>query len=140
MSIVKTVVNAHRQACSKNGKYDALKFLLASGADPNLADDWGITPLLEAVQQNYHRILELLLLEDRVLPFHKVDKTSTLHAAVLHSDLETIRLLTTCNKGAPGLISGLKDSPTPPNLFGYGEYTDTELGEAFGRLPNMSGV
>lgn len=119
---------------ARMGKSKTLQYLLACGADPNLADDWGITPLLEAVQQNHHKVLQVLLQDDRVLPFKDVGKMPTLHAAALHGDLETLRLLAAHNTEVPYTIEYTDNSPTPQDLLAQREDKDAQLEEAFQTL------
>ena len=43
------------------GQYDVLEFLIQKGADVNLADKHGITPLLAAIWEGHTKCVELLL-------------------------------------------------------------------------------
>ena len=48
-------------SCAERGGYsDVAKLLLQAGADPNIADNWGKTPLAWAKLNDYKDIVNLL--------------------------------------------------------------------------------
>jgi ankyrin repeat protein len=119
---------------AKMGKSRNLSYLLSQGADPYIPDHWGHTPFSEAVQQNHHRVLELLL-QDNMVPRTKlINGMSILHLAATYGDIETLRLL------ASGDIRNLDpdehnaDGLTALNLFNLREGVESELQEAFHAL------
>jgi ankyrin repeat protein len=118
------------------GKTENVSYLISRGADPRIPDHFGYAPIHQAVEHNYHRLLERLLQEHDIIPTTKAANGMTiLHIAALWSDIETMRLLATneeikildpdeCND------EGL----TPQNLFDDRENVTPELREAFRAL------
>lgn len=51
------------QACHE-GYHDCVKFLLDSGADPNVTNPLGITALTVATRGGFEKVIELLFNED----------------------------------------------------------------------------
>ena len=43
------------------GNFPHVEYLLSSGAEPNIPDEFNVLPLLEAVKNNFHEILALLV-------------------------------------------------------------------------------
>ena len=43
---------------TSNGQFEIVSFLLENGADPNVVDRWGATPLNDAKDEQIMRILE----------------------------------------------------------------------------------
>jgi ankyrin repeat protein len=80
--------------CAKMNRPDNAQFLLSRGADASLADHWGFTPLLEAIYQNHHEVLDVLLGFDDVLPDLVTAKGMTvLHVAAVYADEWTLKRL-----------------------------------------------
>ncbi|KAI0977540.1 ankyrin repeat-containing domain protein [Xylaria arbuscula] len=74
------------------GNFDHAEYLLRSGANPQLPDEFNVLPLLEAVRNNYYDILRLLLPATQpmeVMPYG----SSLLHFVAAHADTTTIDLL-----------------------------------------------
>ena len=46
---------------AKNGDIEEVEKLLKAGADPNITDDYGVTPLHESTERSYAEIAELLI-------------------------------------------------------------------------------
>jgi ankyrin repeat protein len=72
--------------------YDTVTTLLSYGADPNVVDDEGMTPLFKAVQLNNPAIVELLL-RNKALPCASVQTITPLHHAAYTGNLDIIKLL-----------------------------------------------
>jgi ankyrin repeat protein len=85
------------------GTVEAMKILLAAGADPNAADSFGATPLIFGIRD----IAKVRLLLDagaRVNDKSKQDQTALIVAAANPGSIETLRLLTA--KGASAKAVG----------------------------------
>jgi ankyrin repeat protein len=118
------------------GKTESVSYLISRGADLRIPDNWGYAPIHNAVEHNYHRLLERLLQEHDIIPIAKaVNGMTILHIAALWSDIETMHLLATCEDikildpdecNDEGLL--------PQNLFDDRENVTPELREAFRAL------
>jgi ankyrin repeat protein len=70
------------------------RFLLSHGANPNIADYLGYTPLAEAVFQNHYDVLRILLEANSKIPNYKTAKGLTpLHIAAIYGDERTLNIL-----------------------------------------------
>jgi ankyrin repeat protein len=121
---------------AKGGKTETVSYLISRGANPRIPDHWGYAPIHEAVEQNYHRVLERLLQEDDIIPTAKaVNGMTILHIVALHGDIQTIRLLTT-KEEIQNLDPGERndDGLTPQDLFDARENATPELRHAFRAL------
>jgi ankyrin repeat protein len=77
---------------ARMSRRETLLYLLDSGADPSVPDNWGVTPLMEAIQQNNHDVQRILLRYPISLQTRS-KKTSVLLEAATHADLETLKIL-----------------------------------------------
>ena len=79
---------------AKMGKSRNLGYLLSQGADPHTPDYWGHTPFSEAVLHRHHRVLQLLLRKDNIIPKVKlISRMSILRLAATDGGIKTLRLL-----------------------------------------------
>jgi len=121
---------------AKVGKTETVSYLISRGANPRIPDVWGYAPIHEAVQHNYHRLLERLLQEDDIIPTVKaVDGMTILHLLALHGDMQTIRLLT-ANEEIKNLDPDERNDGglTPQDLLDDRENAAPELRDAFAAL------
>jgi ankyrin repeat protein len=121
---------------AKGGKTENVSYLISRGANPRIPDHWGYAPIHEAVEQNYHRLLERLLQEDDIIPTAKaVNGMTILHIVTVRGDIETIRLLTT-NEEIKNLDPDERndDGLTPQQLFDDRENATPELQDIFRAL------
>lgn len=98
---------------AKMGQVNNLRYLLTCGADCNIPDHWGYTPLFEAVHQNHHEVLQVLLGKDCILPSAKANGgMGILHITALSGDL-----LTTKTLAINGVLTNLAhDTPNDDGL------------------------
>jgi 60kDa lysophospholipase len=73
-------------ACTK-GNLEISAFLLKNGFDPNAVDRWGRTPFVEALANNNHQLVKLLVLHHAVLPLNHFWTLTDLFLCVLSNDL-----------------------------------------------------
>jgi ankyrin repeat protein len=76
-----------------NGSLEISKFLLESGADPNIGNNLGETPLHQSCENNHLEITELLLQHGADINAIQTDGTSALHNAVRKGNYEIVRIL-----------------------------------------------
>lgn len=123
---------------AKRGVTRAVEFFLSRGADPHIPDHWGYTPLCEAVHENHHQVLRILLQVDGIVTTAKTKEgKSILHIAALHGDIETLQAL---NDGRLEVLNPLErdnEGLSPPDLFNSREDKDPVLREAFVALANL---
>jgi len=72
---------------------DAAELLLKHGADVNCADEWGRTPLMNAISHESPGCVELLLKAGAELNCFSKDSKSALHFACAYGSVRTIREL-----------------------------------------------
>lgn len=80
----------------KRNKYpdEMLKELLRQGANPNLADDFGMTPLISALQNDHDKnVIELLLASGADINAQDRGGYAPIHIALARGDLEILRLM-----------------------------------------------
>ena len=79
---------------AKMNRIANLRYLLEVGADYSIPDHWGHTPHIEAMYQNHHAALEVLLAKDPLLlPPRLADSRTVSHIAAAHADAKTFHLL-----------------------------------------------
>ncbi|KAL9608877.1 MAG: hypothetical protein Q9167_006313 [Letrouitia subvulpina] len=74
------------------GNFQHAQYLLSSGADPNVPDEFNVLPLLEAVKNNFHDILALLAPASNALQVQPYG-SSLLHWVAAYADRETMEIL-----------------------------------------------
>nr|KAK5432367.1 hypothetical protein LTR18_011124 [Exophiala xenobiotica] len=121
---------------AKMGQVNNLRYLLTCGAACSIPDHWGYTPLFEAVHQNHHEVLQVLLAKDPTLPSANANGgMSILHVAAMSGDLLTTKTLanhgdlTTLTNDAPN-----DDGFTARELFAKRQSIGPEHRAAFDRL------
>src|SRR5207253_2787581 len=76
---------------AKMNRLENARFLLSRGADPEIADHWGYTPLMEAAYQHHHDILQVLLEATPIILNRKTaNGMAVLHVIALYSDRRTL--------------------------------------------------
>ncbi|MFN7113800.1 MAG: ankyrin repeat domain-containing protein [Alphaproteobacteria bacterium] len=84
---------ALRIACMNND-VPAARFLLKMGADVNMSDAEGRSPLSRAAGEGFNALLKLLLAAPGInVDAQKLDGDTALRLAVMHNQLESVRLL-----------------------------------------------
>lgn len=79
---------------SKNNDLNTTRFLLDKGANPNIADATGRSPLSRAAGEGFNALLKLLLTApDIYVDVQKKDGDTALRLAVIHNQTESVRLL-----------------------------------------------
>jgi ankyrin repeat protein len=71
------------------GNFKHVQYLLAQGADPNIADEFNVLPMLEAVRNNFHDILRILLPVSDPLEIQPYG-SSLLHWVAMYADAGTL--------------------------------------------------
>lgn len=74
------------------GSFRHVRYLIMSGADPNLPDEFNVLPLLEAVKNNYHDILRLLIPISHPLQIRPYS-SSLIHWVAAFGDTTTVEVL-----------------------------------------------
>ena len=77
---------------ARMGDFQHVEYLLESGADPDIPDEFNVMPLLEAVKNNFHDILKLLLPVSNPLQVRPYG-SSLLHWIAIHADSATIEIV-----------------------------------------------
>ena len=92
----------------KRGDMTYLRFLLAKGADPNMKDDKGTTPLLLAATAGATEMIQLLLAQGANVNLGNSSGETPLIRAVQGRDLATARVLLTAgaDPDQPDLLAG----------------------------------
>jgi hypothetical protein len=98
-------------------RIETVRFLLDNGCDPSIPDNWGILPLMEAVQQNWHEGLKILLECPAATSTERTKmQTSVLEEIALRADGETMEIFTNhCTVHGP--LSALEDDAWLRNVF-----------------------
>lgn len=79
---------------AKNNDLNTTRFLLDKGANPNIADGIGRSPLSCAAGEGFNALLKLLLTApDIYVDVQKKDGDTALRLAVIHNQTESVRLL-----------------------------------------------
>jgi serine/threonine-protein phosphatase 6 regulatory ankyrin repeat subunit B len=131
-----------------------IALLLKAGADPNLPNQRGTTPLIKATKQNTVEIISLLLVEKNIaLEEKNLKGYSALHCAVINKNKEIVRLLlqvganpqTTSNNMAPlhqaalfpstEIAQLLIDAKASPNQPGPHKNNPIHLAAAYNNTP-----
>jgi ankyrin repeat protein len=76
-----------------NGDLEIIKLLISNGADVNVADDSGKTPLHFASRQGHTDVVELLIENYAIVKFISDDNSTPLHEAACFSHVKTAELL-----------------------------------------------
>ncbi|KAL8757713.1 MAG: hypothetical protein Q9184_004131 [Pyrenodesmia sp. 2 TL-2023] len=110
------------------------KFLLEHGADVNIPDREGDTPLFEAATRNAHDCLELLLAWNANHLHVKTQRQTLLHVAATRGDKRTFDIL--ANAKLKGLDANAKDSMsmTVRSIFATRSGVSDETNTAFQNL------
>jgi ankyrin repeat protein len=117
---------------AKMNRPDNARFLLSHGADSNIADHWGYTPLIEAVYQNHHNILQVLLEANPNIPNPKAANGMTvLHVAALYGDEQTLQILSKANVSQLSPEDTSSNGSTALELFTQRVDVDDNLRNAF---------
>ena len=74
------------------GNFEHAKIVLESGADPDIPDEFNVIPLLEAVKNNFHNILELLIPVSNPLKVRPYG-SSLFHWIAMYADNTTMEIL-----------------------------------------------
>jgi len=113
---------------SINNDLPVARFLLEKGADPNMADIHGRSPLSRAAGEGFNALLKLLLTAPGIdVDAQKKDGDTALRLAVVHNQLECTRLLLEAGAN-PNIQNG--DGNTPlirAAAQGYTEITKVLL-------------
>ncbi|KAK3083036.1 hypothetical protein FSP39_012293 [Pinctada imbricata] len=78
---------------AKNGDVTEASRLLKAGADPNIADPYGVTALHEAVERSLLDIVELLIRQGSNINAKTILGQTPLMRAVLYDDTDIIKIL-----------------------------------------------
>ncbi|KAJ9501355.1 hypothetical protein H2202_003149 [Exophiala xenobiotica] len=115
-------------------RIETLKFLLDNGCDPSIPDNWGILPLMEAVQQNWHEGLKILLEYPAATSTERTKmQTSLLEEIALRADGETLEIFTKhCTVHGP--LSALEDDAWLRNLFEARGNLDDDVRHSYEKL------
>nr|KAK5447113.1 hypothetical protein LTR18_002692 [Exophiala xenobiotica] len=115
-------------------RIETLKFLLDNGCDPSIPDNWGILPLMEAVQQNWHEGLKILLEYPAATSTERTKmQTSLLEEIALRADGETLEIFTKhCTVHGP--LSALEDGAWLRNLFEARGNLDDDVRHSYEKL------
>jgi len=97
---VKTQLNFMLFQYCDSGNIDLVKKLLSYGAEPNIANEYGVTPLMYAVQSGSYELVELLLSQNVNLNKKPFDGNSALHAALRSGNDSIAELLLRNNADA----------------------------------------
>ena len=93
-----TSVDSHQctalMLAAQENHHHTCEYLLSLGADPNVADALGETPLHYALQSNAHSSIQLLMVVTDIKLKTKAEETY-LHHAALHSDIRSLEILDT---------------------------------------------
>ncbi|MFP4498506.1 MAG: ankyrin repeat domain-containing protein, partial [Vulcanimicrobiota bacterium] len=81
------------QVASHFGQYQIAEYLLEKGADPGLANQSNVTPLMEAVLENHPRVIELLIKKGANVNALDADNSSALHLAARRENTEALKIL-----------------------------------------------
>jgi ankyrin repeat protein len=123
---------------AKRGVARAVEFFLSRGADPHIPDHWGYTPLCEAVHENHHQVLRILLQVNGMITTAKTKEgKSILHIAALHGDIETLHALKDGRLEVLNPLERDNEGLSPRELFDSREDTDPALEEAFVALVSL---
>ncbi|KAL8804022.1 MAG: hypothetical protein Q9182_002813 [Xanthomendoza sp. 2 TL-2023] len=77
---------------ARMGNFEHAQYLLSSGADPNIPDEFNVLPLLEAVKNNFHGIVALLAPVSNPLQVQPYG-SSLLHWIATYGDIETLEII-----------------------------------------------
>jgi hypothetical protein len=115
-------------------RIETLRFLLDNGCDPSIPDNWGILPLMEAVQQNWHEGLRILLEYPAATWTERTKmQTSLLEEIALRADGETMEIFTKhCTVHGP--LSALEDDAWLINLFEARGNLDDDVRHSYEKL------
>lgn len=91
---------------AKMGRLEHAEYLLSCGADPDIPDSFGVTPLLDSVQQNHHTLIRLLLARGANPHQITTKKFSILHLAAKYGDIETMQCIRCLPEGSPAIDIG----------------------------------
>lgn len=118
--------------CAKMNRPENTRYLLQRGADASIADHWGYTPLVEAVYQNHHDVLRILLYTHvRISNERTANGMTVLHIAALYGDELTLRILASADVRQLSPHDITRDGRTAGELFVQRENVDDPLRGAF---------
>lgn len=78
---------------AKHNHFKSLECLLENVADASLADNWGFSPLFEAVKVSHHESLRLLVLYGAKCKGETIQKQNLLHLVAKQGSMETVDIL-----------------------------------------------
>lgn len=76
-----------------NNEFENAEYLLKSGADPNIPNIYGETPLYQAVDIGSHKLINLLLEQGANPNLQQQDGDTPLHIAAIKGDFKVVKLL-----------------------------------------------
>lgn len=76
-----------------NNEFEIAEYLLKSGADPNIPNMYGETPLYQAVDIGSHKLINLLLEQGANPNLQQQDGETPLHLAAIKGDFKVVKLL-----------------------------------------------
>ena len=93
--------NAPLNICSTQGDIDAIRLLIASGANVNIRGEYNTTPLHDAIEQNNYDVIKELINSGASLELENGDGLKPRKYAYLIGDKETQRILDDVAKKKP---------------------------------------